>query len=166
VGGRPRRRDAQNALDELEAVAQKRRLTVDIEDGDSDPRIPILIAKLSADAPETANILMQLADIASIDPDNPIAIKNCNGITPVTNLLQHGSMVTREAAATVVLNICVPENELDIRAAGGVTALRALDFEGPPSAQSVATQVLETLMRLEADRRFDEAQKRAVWSDC
>jgi len=161
---------AQNALDELEKVAETRRLRVQLSDDRSDYRIPLLIEQLSEDAlqnsehtSEAVNILMKLADLAAIDPDNPMAIKNANGIPLVTKLLEGGSMALREAAAMVMLNICVPQNELAIKDAGAVSALRALDFEGPPSAQYVATKALETLMRLEADRRFVEAQKRALW---
>merc|ERR1719502_1306210 len=106
---------------------------------------------------------MQLADLATTDSDNPIAIKTCNGIPVLMKLLQDGPMSVREAAAMVIFNICVPENEKDIKDAGAVAALRALDFEGPPSAQYVASQALDTLTRLEADRRFVEAQKRALW---
>merc|ERR1711968_81692 len=102
---------------------------------------------------------MQLADLATTDPDNPIAIKNCNGVPLLAKLLRDGPMAVREAAAMVIFNICVPDNEKDIKEAGAVAALRALDFEGPSSAQYVASQALDTLTRLEADRRFLEAQK-------
>lgn len=153
---------AQRALSEMEAVAQKRRLSIQLSDDHAAPIITEMLAKLSDEPSEAVHTLMRLADLAATDPDNPVAIKNCSGVPLITELLQHGSMAVREAAAIAISSICVPENELDIRQAGVVAALRALDFEGAPSAQYVASHALEALTRLEADRRVIEAQKRAL----
>lgn len=102
--------------------------------------------------------LHHLADLALVSPENPIVVKNAHGIPPTVSILKRGTMKQREAAARLVLNLCVTQNVAALEAEGVEDALRALEYEATGTARSLAQSVLHVMAKMEADRRCLEAE--------
>jgi len=102
-------------------------------------------------------ILQHLGDLAHASPENPLEIKRAMGIPPTVHFLRNGTPGQREAAARLILNLCVQQNERALLGEGVQDALRALEYEETGVAGELARSALHVLTKLDADRRCLEA---------